>query len=375
MRAVFARICRLVRFCLAGPGGRRAGLVFLVVLALELAAIYISVLLVQWSADFFDALEQVDADAAVRQVGVFAVLISLSAGQFLIGEYLRKHVEIRWRETLTGAALDRWLEGGAYWRMRPGFSADSIDNPDQRVAEDCRLFVKGLLREALDLIPAIVGLVTYVALLWSLSKFPLAFEVLGLQIEIPRYMVWLAFVYVALSSLVTHWLGRPLKSLYFRQQQREADFRYGLVRTREFAPEIALSHGEPAERRDLDRRFGRIARNWRRLMRRELIQGLFTRPYFQTVLRIPTFFALPAYLAGTVTLGGLMQLGQAFSRVTNVLSWFIFSDKDLAEFVATSERLDVLLAATAAPRPAPEAPTAIVRRPSADGRLRLKGLT
>ena len=174
MRAVFARICRLVRFCLAGPGGRRAGLVFLVVLALELAAIYISVLLVQWSADFFDALEQVDADAAVRQVGVFAVLISLSAGQFLIGEYLRKHVEIRWRETLTGAALDRWLEGGAYWRMRPGFSADSIDNPDQRVAEDCRLFVKGLLREALDLIPAIVGLVTYVALLWSLSKFPLA---------------------------------------------------------------------------------------------------------------------------------------------------------------------------------------------------------
>lgn len=374
MGAVLARIWRLVRLCLAGPGGKRAGLVFLVVLGLELGAIYISILLVQWSADFFDALEQVDAAAAVRQIGVFAVLISLSASQFLIGEYLRKHVLIRWRETLTDAALDRWYGRGAYWRMRPGFSADGIDNPDQRVAEDCRLFVEGLLREALDLIPAIVGLVSYVLLLWSLSTFPLAFSIFGVEVSIPRYMVWLSFLYVFVSSLVTHGLGRPLKGLYFNQQQREADFRYGLVRTREFATEIAFSQGEVAERRDLSRRFARVRRNWRRLMRRELILGLFTRPYFQSVLRIPMFFALPPYLAGAVTLGGLMQLSQAFSRVTNTLSWFIFSYKELAEFVATAERLDTLMRMTAAPRPMTGAPTGLIRRPADDGWIRTRGV-
>lgn len=374
MRAVLGRIWRLVRLFLAGPGGKRAGLVFLFVLGLEFASIYISILLVQWSADFFDALEQMDADEAVHQIGVFALLISLSASQFLIGEYLRKHVLIRWRETLTGAALDRWFDGGAYWRMRPGFSADSIDNPDQRVAEDCRLFVEGLLREALDLLPAIVGLISYVTLLWSLSTFPLAFAAFGLEIEIPRYMVWLSFLYVFVSSVATHWLGRPLKSLYFTQQQREADFRYGLVRTREFAPEIAFSQGEPAERRELDKRFSGVRSNWRRLMKRELIQGLFTRPYFQTVLRIPMFFALPAYLAGAVTLGGLMQLSQAFSRVTNTLSWFIFSYQDLAEFVATSERLDTLIQTAEAPRPAPDAPTDLKCVTSNDGGVRVSGV-
>lgn len=374
MGIIFARIWRLARLCLAGPGGKRVGMVALLVLALNLSSIYISILLVQWSADFFDALEQLDAAEAVHQIGVFAALISLSAGQFLIAEYLRKHVLIRWREILTGAALDCWLGGGAYWRMRPGFSADSIDNPDQRVAEDCRLFVEGLLREAMDLIPAVVGVASYVLLLWSLSTFPLELSAVGLDVSIPRYMVWLAFIYVLVSSVLTHFLGRPLKGLYFRQQKLEADLRYGLVRTREYATEIALSGGETAERRDLDKRFGGLAGNWRRLMRRELVQGLFTRPYFQTVLRVPIFFALPAYLAGVVTLGGLMQLAQAFSRVTTALSWFIFSYKDLAQFVATSERLDTLFLSANAPKPTGAAPTSLVRRSSEDGGLRLSGV-
>jgi putative ATP-binding cassette transporter len=64
------------------------------------------------------------------------------------------------------------------------------------------------------------------------------------------------------------------------------------------------------------------------------------------VLRIPLFVALPAFLAGSVNFGGLMEISTAFSSVVTTLSWFIFSYRDLADLVAASSRLDTFIAAT-----------------------------
>ncbi len=374
MLTVLGRILRLVRRAASGPGAARGIATYALVLAIQLFGVWISLRLIDWNRNFYDALEQLDGRAALHQVGVFGVLTVLSAGSFLVGEWLRKDLLMVWRARLTDQALDLWVGGRAYWHLRPGLSPDAVDNPDQRVAEDCRIFINAILRETLDLISNTVAIVSYVAVLWSLSAFPLAFALGGVEVVIPRYMVWAAFLYVALSSIATHVLGRPLKGLIFKRERYEADFRHALVQLREGADAIAQAGGEAAERRRLDGRFDVIRRNWRGLINRELVLGLFTRPYFQTVMRVPTFLALPAYFAGAVTLGGLMQLASAFAQVTTTLSWFIFSYRDLAELVAVSERLDGLFAAAAAPKPAPEAPRALDRRPSSDGALHLRGL-
>lgn len=373
MWALLGRFRRLILICVGGKGGWRGGALYLVVLALELSSVWIGLQMIAWNADFYDALEQVDADEAVAQIGIFAGLIGLSAARYIVKDYIQKRLFIWWRETLTSAALDCWLGDKTYWRLRPGASPDSVDNPDQRIAEDCRLFVKGLLRETLDLITGLVEIFTYVTLLWTLSTFPLAFALFGFDIEIPRYMVWLSFIYVLVSSFITHGLGKPLKSILFEQEAREANFRYALARLRDSAAEVALSGGEPAERRFLNGHFGAIRTNWRKLISREVIVGLFTRPYFQTVLQVPIFFALPAYLAGAMTLGGLMQIRRAFTSVVTTLSWFIFSYRDLADLVATTERLDGLFQAAKAPRPSPNAPRDIERAAGAE-RLRISGL-
>lgn len=345
MPSILGQIWGLLRLCVTGPGGRRGLLYLVIVLALELAGIQLTLRLVQWTADFYNALEKVDVEEALHQLGVFALITASSATLYLVGTYVRKLLQIRWRRSLTNQALDRWLSGKAYWHLKERANeADTssrkvIDNPDQRIADDCRIFVERVLTEALDVITGVVALVSYVALLWSLSTFPLAFSLFGFAIEIPRYMVWAAPLYVALCSGLTHLLGAPLKGLLFEQQRREADFRFGLARLRENADAVALSDGEPAERRLLDRRFDGILSNWRRLIGRELLLGCFMRPYMQSVLRIPLFLALPAYLAGHVTLGGLMQVGMAFSNVVTTLSWFIFSYRDLSELAATTTRL------------------------------------
>lgn len=343
MTRVLAQFWHLLGLCISGRGGKLGLVLFVAVVALKLAGVYATLRIISWTKDFYSALEAVDAKAALTQIGIFGVIVLLNSIRELSSQYLNKLVLIRWRKSLTEAVRDRWLRGKAYWRMADG---SGVDNPDQRIADDCRLFVSGMLSEALDLITNIVAIFSYVALLWQLSSFPLSLAFIGIDFEIPRYMLVAAFVYVGLCSLLTHVLGSPLKKLYVEQQRREADFRFALARMRSNVDEIALLNGEDAERRTLDNRFGGIMGNWRRLINRELILSCFTYPYQHTVLRIPLFVALPAFLAGSVNFGGLMEVSTAFSSVVTTLSWFIFSYRDLADLVAASSRLDGFLRST-----------------------------
>ncbi|HEV2573037.1 MAG TPA: ABC transporter ATP-binding protein/permease [Beijerinckiaceae bacterium] len=342
MSTLASQFIRLTRLCIAGEGGRIGLFYVFILFALGLGGIWITVQIIGWTAVFYNALQKLDVDTAVWQIGVFFCLIGASAAMFLTATYLRKMLIIRWRRTLTEAVLDRWLTGKAYWHLRDRKDG-GIDNPDQRIAEDCRIYVDKLTGEAVELMVNIVAIVWYVSIVWGLSTFPLSFSLFGLSIEIPRYMVWAAPIYVVIASTATHLLGAPLKNINFEQQRREGDFRFALSRFREHVEAVALANGEEAERRLLRDRFRAVLDNWRLLARRDLILGCFTRPYMQTVLRIPLFLALPAFLAGKITFGGLMQISSAFSNVVTTLSWFIFSYRDLAELAAAANRLAFFL--------------------------------
>lgn len=343
MFKILAQLIRNLKPCIKAPNGKATLALLAVAIALNLGSVYASLRLTRWTGEFYSAVEKVNATEVIRQISIFATIILLNSCRGLAHEYLRKIIELRWRRALTMHALDVWTHDKAYWHLANG--RERIDNPDQRIADDCRLFTKGLLGEALDLIGEVVGLLSYVALLWSLASFPLSLTFAGLPIEIPRYMVWAAFIYVAISSMLTHVLGKPLKGLVSEQQKREASFRFALARWRISFDEVALSSGETSERRQFAQRFEAVASNWSNLIRREFVLGCFTYPFRHTVLRIPLFVALPGYLAGHVAFGGLMQLSMAFSNVVTTLSWFIFSYRELADLVATSARLDTFLRA------------------------------
>lgn len=109
MRNSISAIWRLL--CIAASGPRRwasfALLAFII--GCQIAGIQITLRLIQWSADFYNALQRLDATAAVTQVGIFAGLIGTSAALYLIGSFARQHLQIRWRQRLTDAVLDRWL--------------------------------------------------------------------------------------------------------------------------------------------------------------------------------------------------------------------------------------------------------------------------
>ncbi len=343
MYLLFKHLWKILRLFGLNWDSRFCVFLYACVLSLELSTILVSVRMIQWTADFYSALEEFDGDAALFQVGVFGLLVLIYTSIRVSANYLKKFLVMNWRQNLTQRVLDNWLSDTVYWRLQNGFSGTVIDNPDQRIADDCRLFVEEFVDETLSLISSVTGLFSYVYVLWSLSDFALPLGFIGLDMEIPRYMVFSAFIYVLLASCLAHGLGYRLKGLYFQQQKKEADFRFSMVRFRENSDSIAMGQATTAERKRFDNRFAAIVSNWRALIFQEFLFGCFNTPYFYTVLRIPLLLALPAFFAGYVKLGGLMQLAGAFQRVVTTLSYFIFAYKRLSKLAATTTRLGEML--------------------------------
>lgn len=312
---------------------RGKGIALLVaVVALTLGNVWVSVEITNWYNDFYNVIQEKKQEDFFPLLGMFALLAFGGITIAVYKLYLVQMLEIEWRTWLTNAYLRAWLSDRAYYRMQ--LLDRSTDNPDQRIAEDLRLFVSISLRLALGLLIAITTLVAFVALLWRISG-PL--EIGG--ITIPGYMVWFALLYAIAGTWLTHAVGRPLIGLEFGQQRYEADFRYALVRLRENSEGVALYQGEKEELGVFRSRFAGVISNWWQIMLKRKQLGWVTTFYGQFAIIFPFLVAGPRYFSGAITLGGLMQISSAFSKVQESLSWFVDVYPDFATWKATVDRL------------------------------------
>jgi len=315
------------------------------VILIELAIVAINVMLNQWNARFYNALQDRNWATFLSELAFFCWL----AGAYIVFAvyqlYLNQWLQIRWRNWMTRRYLERWLDHGNHYRMQ--LLGDAADNPDQRIAEDIQMFIERTLTIGIGLLSAVVTLASFVAILWGLSQeAPL--HLFGSTWSIPGYLVWAALIYSVGGTLITHLIGRPLIGLMFNQQRFEADFRFNLVRVRENSEQIALLGGEGTERERLMDRFARVVANWLRIMTRTKKLTFFTAGFNQVSVIFPFVVVAPAYFAGAVQLGGMMQTASAFNSVQQSLSFFITVYRQLAEWRAVIARLDGFDAAVAA---------------------------
>jgi vitamin B12/bleomycin/antimicrobial peptide transport system ATP-binding/permease protein len=369
---------------IAGPFWRseerwRARLLLGVVVVLNLSLVGMSVLLSYWNREFFNSLQEKDAEAFWallfwwRQTDsgpmpgfVFVAVLYILIAVYQL--YLRQALQIRWRGWMTRQVLDRWLADRAYYRI--ALTDPGTDNPDQRVAEDLRMFVDNTLSLGLGLMRSVVSLFSFILVLWGLSGPATLFG-----IEIPGYMVWVALAYAVVGTVLAHWVGRALIPLNFNQQRVEADFRYALVRLRDNAEGIALYGGEADEKRGLVQRFQALIENWWAIMVATKRLTFFTAGYSQVAMVFPFVVASPAYFAGRIPLGGLTQTANAFGEVQGALSWFVDNYASLTEWRATVKRITGFLDAIDAARGATEAGAGVRATAEARPDLALDGIT
>ena len=306
------------------------------VIAIELAVVGVTVLFNKWNNTFYNALQERNLDVFTYQIGYFAVLASIYIALKVYQLYLNQWLQIRWRRWMTERYLQGWLADANHYRMQ--LQGDAADNPDQRIAEDTQQFIERTLTLGVGLLSAVVTLASFVLILWQLSEAaPL--HLFGSEVAIPGYLVWAALIYAVIGTVLTHLVGHPLVGLNYDQQRYEADFRFNLVRARENAEQIALLRGEPVERSGLNGRFQRVYDNWIAIMiRTKKLTGL-TATYSQASVIFPYIMVAPAYFAGKVQLGGMMQTASAFASVQEALSFFISAYRTLAEWQACVARL------------------------------------
>lgn len=198
--------------------------------------------------------------------------------------------------------------------------SESVDNPDQRIAEDVRLFTTGVLNFFVVLVNSGVTLVAFLGVLWTVSG----------------RLVGGLFLYAAVGTGVSMLSGRRLVGLYFNQYQKEATFRYGLVRVRDNAESIAFFRGE---KRDLIERLNEVLDNTSWIIGWTRNLGFFANGYNYLALIIPGLIVGPMFIRGTAGFGVVTQAEGAFAAVLAALSIIIAQIEGLSSFAAGIRRL------------------------------------
>ncbi len=320
-------------------------------LLLTVASVRLDVVLSYQGNGLLTAMQRLDAPAFWKYIGIFGILAAVNVVLVLFTFWVSQAQIIHWRLWLNQRMAGDWLSGTAYYRMR--FVSTPVDNPDQRIQQDVTSFTSDSQSLGLGAVSSCVGLVSFTIILWQLSG---PITVFGLQI--PRAMVFLAFIYVIIATVFAFRIGRPLIRLNFLNELLTASYRYALVRIRDNSENIAFYRGEQVENGGLMDRFAAvIANTWAIVYRSLKFQG-FNLIISQIAVIFPYVIQAPRFFSQQITLGDVNQTATAFGQVEGALSFFRLAYDDFASYRASLNRLTGLLDANEEARALPVPVTA-----------------
>jgi len=169
--------------------------------------------------------------------------------------FIRVQLGIAWRKWLTERVLKLYFSNKVYYGLErqakaAGGSArdyqdrrNEMDNPDQRIQEDVNSFTNYSLSFFLTIVNTAVDLVSFCFILWSIM---------------PQLFIAI-ILFAGVGTLFTILIGKVLIKLNYENLQREADFRFNLVRLRENAESIAFYGGEAVESNETAVKFDRVS--------------------------------------------------------------------------------------------------------------------
>lgn len=335
MKLFFKRLYALCKPYWGNSKNWLSWLILVVVLGIGSGIAYINKLINEWQKDFYDSLAALEVDKIAGFMLEYFTYIAIFIVVNVYRTWLRKLLIIRWRKAMTDSFIEQWLGNQVFYKL---VQKNKMDNPDQRIAEDIRLFIEYSIDLLVSFVFNVIQLYLFLMILWNLSGAP-EFTLFGHTFEVSGYLVWVALIYSIVGTLITHLIGRKLHDLNYHQQVCEATFRTSLVRKQDNAEQIALYKGEQTEKVTLAGEFASIVENWRKLMDKERNLGFFTVGYNRVSIILPVIFSIPLLMAKIITFGGIMQVRTAFSIVLGAFSWFISAYYIIPKWTATISRL------------------------------------
>jgi putative ATP-binding cassette transporter len=326
-----------------------------------------------WYRTMFDALEQKDGSGLLRQSLFFLPLTIANVGLAVAALHARMTTQRRWRAWLNAHVLDRWLANGRYYQLN--LIAGDHQNPEYRISDDLRLACDAPVDFAVGILNAALSVITFVGVLWFIGG-ALTIPVGAATVEVPGFLVIAAILYAVVASGSMVVIGRRFVGVSEKKNQAEAEYRYVLTRLRENGESIALLGGEDEERSGLDAAFKIVLKRWREFLGQYRRTTVVSQTSSAFVPVIPLILCAPKYVAGTMTLGQVMQASSAFVTVQVAFNWIVDNYPRLADWTASARRLATVLDALDLLDRADRETTGRITRADADGvALRLRDLS
>lgn len=352
-RNTWGRLTLAIRSALASEVGGRAKLMLLAILVLLLGINGLNVVNSYVGRDLMTAIEQRSMPSFFSTALLWALVFAALTVAAVLLRWTEERLALLWRDWLTAQFVGKYLDGGNYLRLK---KQEDLGNPDQRIADDARAFTATTLSFFLMLLNALLGIVAFSGVLWSIS--PALFGV--------------AVLYAALGSLFTVVLGRPLVRLNYDLSDREASFRAELLHLGENAESVALLQMEARLRSRLRRRLDALIANMKRIVAVHRNLGFFTTGYGYGIQLLPPLLVGPLFISGQVEFGVITQSAMAFAQLLGAFSLIVNQFGSISSYAAVLVRLGSFSAALEQ-RVAPARGTD--HRPSGSERLSYHDLT
>lgn len=231
--------------------------------------------------------------------------------------YFTRIYAFRWREAMTFSYVERWQ----------GVN-EEVEGASQRIQEDIYRFARIFESLGLQVMRAILTLIAFLPILWELSS--------GVDLpqirDIPGSLVWVALI-VSLGGLFISWfVGIKLPGLEYNNQKVEAAFRKELV----YAEDDKVNYGKTESIVEL---FTGLKFNYHRLFMHYGYFDIWVNSFEQLMIIVPYLIMGPGLFTGLITLGVLVQVSNAFSKVRESFSIFISNWTTITELRSIHKRL------------------------------------
>jgi putative ATP-binding cassette transporter len=323
LKTTFRQFRMITRAFFASERRRKARGFLIALLALALAVGGVQVLMSYAGRDFMTAIIQKNPAAYWKALGWYLATFALAVPIGVYYRWVEERLALLWREWMAQHLVKRYFNNRAYFRLR---GSESVDNPDQRISEDVRNFTTSSLSFMLIALNSLVTLVAFIGVLWLISGT----------------LVIMLVTYALAGTAVSIAIARKLVRLHYHQYEKEADFRYGLVRVRDNAESIAFYRGEKREHLDLFNRLAAAVGNMRLIIILNRRLGFFTTSYNYLALVLPVLVVAPMFMRGQVEFGVVTQAAGAFAQVLAAFSLIITQFGGLSTYLASVQRLGSL---------------------------------
>ncbi|CAN0152237.1 unnamed protein product, partial [Scytosiphon promiscuus] len=363
------KFCRVLKpfFTQENEARRKAWGWFALMIALLVLESGVLVAFSYTQRDFSTAMSNKDQEGFYRGTRRYVVLLLAAAPLFALSRFVQGKLGLDWRRWLTEHLCGLYFRNRAFYALKIGYlpkrwwltafllgnrggGSDAavqwptrehpphatavvekpriVDNPDQRIGEDISTFTKNCIDVVVVFVGAVLKVGSFVGVLMSIS---------------PRLTAFVVVYSMAGTLSTTAMFGARLKHLIFEGAKREANFRFGLVRVREHAEEIAFYRGEKGEKQGIKGLLEKVVSNIHLRLWCDAQLAVFSNSFMWLTAVLPYLVVAERYFAGEIEFGVISQTAMAFRVIQGALSVIVTQIRTLASLASEVDRLHFLL--------------------------------